>query len=100
MSQTSTIIALAVLAIAVLSLIFYFRNEEREIARGERRQPLPGKIFVPVLIGCTFLGMIITEWQGVCYLSPWGFVAGLVIGAAAELVAYWYSKRRSQTGPL
>ena len=100
MSQTFTIIALCGLALAVLCLLLYFRAEEREIVQGGRRQPIPGKLFVPILITCTFLGMIITEWQGVCGLSPWGFVMGIVIGASAELAAYRYSKKKGNAGPV
>jgi purine-cytosine permease-like protein len=99
MPQTFTIIALGGLILAILSLYLYFRMEEHEIAKGSNRRPLPGKLFVPILIACTFVGMAITEWQGVCSLSPWGFVIGIVIGAAAELVTYQHSKRKGNAEP-
>jgi F0F1-type ATP synthase assembly protein I len=37
--------------------------------------------------------MAITEWQGACGISPWGFIIGIILGAAAELVAYRQRKR-------
>ncbi|HVP96935.1 hypothetical protein [Methanoregula sp.] len=93
MSQIFTFIALCGLALAALFLLLYFRQEDRDVAGGTGRQPLPGRLFIPILVACTLLGMAITEWQGVCHLSPWGFVTGIILGAAAELAAYRHRKR-------
>ncbi len=95
MSQTLTIIALAALAFALLALFLYFRVEARETEKNRDRRYIPGIFFIPILITCTFFGMAITEWQGVCSLSPWGFIAGIIIGMAAEYVAY---RRSSENG--
>ncbi|MFZ1897314.1 hypothetical protein [Methanoregula sp.] len=94
MTRTLTLLALCGLALAVLFLVLYFREEDRAVVRGGSRHPLPGRLFIPILIACTLLGMAITEWQGVCGISPWGFIIGIILGAAAELVAYRQRKRK------
>jgi len=96
MSQTLTVIALAALVIALLLLLAYFRAEARGIAETGGRRPIPGKYFIAILLVCTLLGMAVTEWQGVCSLSPWGFVAGIILGVAAEYGAY---RRRVRNDP-
>ena len=96
MSQTFTIIALAALAFALLALFLYFRVEAHEIAQNRDRRPIPGMFFIPILITCTFFGMAITEWQGVCSLSPWGFITGIIIGLTAEFFVYKRSKRTGE----
>jgi hypothetical protein len=98
MSQTLTIIALAALIIAILLLFVYFKAESAGIAKNSNRRPIPGKYFILILITCTFLGMAITEWQGVCSLSPWGFITGILLGLAAETMAYLHSKRENAGG--
>jgi len=100
MSQTLTIIALAALGFALLTLFLYFRLAARETAERRDRRPVPGIYFIPVLVTCTFFGMAVTEWQGVCGLSPWGFVAGIVLGLAAEFVAYRRSEKRDFDAPV
>jgi hypothetical protein len=100
MSQTLTIIALGALVLALVCLFLYFRAEAREIAQHHDRRPVPGKFFIPLLIACTFSGMAITEWRGVCSLSPWGFIAGIVIGTGAELVMYRRWKRAGIGTPV
>ena len=89
-------IALAALAFALLTLLLYFRVEAHEIAKNRDRRPIPGRFFIPILITCTFFGMAITEWQGVCSLSPWGIITGIIIGLAAEFVVYKRSKRTDE----
>ena len=88
MSQTYTFIALAGFIVILILLFLYYRAEARETARAHSRQPLPGKFFIATLIACTFSGMAITEWQGVCGLSPWGFIAGLILGTIVEIAMY------------
>ena len=88
MSQNLTIAALIALALALLLLILYFRAEARDIARDPGRHPIPGKYFITILLLCTVLGMIITEWQGICSLSSWGFVTGVLFGLAAEIIIF------------
>ena len=88
LSQTYTLIALAALIVAFILLLLYYRAEARETSLTRTRRPLPGKFFIGILIACTFTGMAITEWQGVCSLSPWGFIAGIILGTAAEIVVY------------
>jgi len=100
MSQAATILALGSLAFALILLLLYFREEAREIARDSTRKPLPGKIFLMVLMACTFLGMAVTDWQGACSLSPWGFVAGLVVGATAEIAATIRSEKNNRAEPV
>lgn len=97
MSQTYTFIALGALIIALILLLLYYRAETRETADAPTRRPLPGKFFIIILIACTFLGMAITESQGVCRLSPWGFIAGLILGTAAEIAVFLHSKRKGRT---
>jgi len=99
MSQTLTIIALAALIVALLLLLAYFRAEARGIAENGDRRPIPGKYFIAVLLICTLSGMAVTEWQGVCSLSPWGFVAGIILGAAAEYGAYRRSAGKDADRP-
>ena len=94
MSQVLTVIALSAFVIAGVLLLLYFRTEARDIAGNYDRRPIPGKYFILVLIACTLSGMAVTEWRGVCSLSPWGFVTGIILGTAAELFAYLYRKRR------
>ncbi|WP_424733020.1 hypothetical protein [Methanoregula sp.] len=93
MSQVLTVIALFAFVIAVVLLLLYFRTEARERAETHDRRPIPGKYFILILISCTLSGMVITEWKGVCNLSPWGFVTGIILGSAAELYAYLHRKR-------
>lgn len=95
MSQTLTFVALTALIIVLLLLFLYFRAENREIAANGERIPIPGRFFIPILIGCTFLGMAITEWQGMCGLSPWGFISGIILGSAAEFAMYLRAKRKN-----
>ena len=92
MSQTTTLIAAGILVIALVILVLYYRAESREAASAPGRRPLPGRYFIAILISVTLLGMIITELRGTCYLSPWGFVTGLVLGLAAEAIAYLRSR--------
>jgi O-antigen ligase len=93
MSPSLTIPALAALVIALLLLLVYFRMEAREIVRNPDRHPLFGRYFIAILLICTFSGMAITEWLGVCSLSPWGFITGLLLGSAADFAAYRNRKR-------
>jgi hypothetical protein len=92
MSQVLTVIALSAFVIAGVLLLLYFRTEAREIAGTQNRRPIPGKYFILVLVACTLSGMAVTEWQGICSLSPWGFVTGIILGSAAELLAYLHRK--------
>ncbi|WP_292423293.1 hypothetical protein [Methanoregula sp.] len=100
MSQTYTFIALGALIIALILLVLYYRAETREAGAIGDRRPLPGKYFVVILLACTFLGMAITESQGVCWLSPWGFIAGIIFGAAAEIAVYLNSGKKTKACPV
>jgi hypothetical protein len=82
----------AALAIGLVlaGLLWYYRVENQEIKYGKiAKRPLLGKLFIPILILCSVLGMAITEWQGVCRLSPFGFIVGVFLGTVAEIIA-WY----------
>ena len=72
MSQTYTFIALGALIVPLILLVLYYRAEVRESGPAGNRQPLPGKRFIVILLACTFIGMAITEWRGMCRLSSWG----------------------------
>ena len=100
MSQMYTFVALGALIAALVLLLMYYQAEVRDTAQEGARQPLPGKFFIVILITCTFTGMAITESQGVCRLSPWGFVAGIILGAATEIVMYRHSKEKGGAGPV
>jgi cell division protein FtsX len=100
MSGTYIIIALGALFIVLIALFLYYRKEAREIDQARTHRPLPGKFFIFTLLVCTFLGMIITEWQGVCQLSPWGFITGIVLGTSAEIMVYLHRKGKERTGPV
>jgi len=91
MSQVLTLVALGALVIALSLLFLYYRWESKETGPSVRPR-LPGRYFITILVVVTLLGMAVTEWQGVCSLSPWGFVAGVVLGLAAEVVAWRYSR--------
>ena len=93
MSQTYTFIALGVLLVALILLFLYYREEACETGPAGIRRLLPGKFFIIILISSTFIGMAITEWQGVCRLSPWGLIVGIIFGTAAEIVMYFHLKR-------
>jgi len=87
-------IAGAAIVIILGGLFTYYRKENRELESGTlSRRPLPGKFFIPILIICSILGMAITEWQGVCGLSPLGFLAGIIAGTGAEF-AVWKEQSR------
>jgi hypothetical protein len=92
MSQAYTFLALGALFVALILLFLYYQKEARETGPAGIRRPLPGKFFIAILIACTFIGIAVTEWQGVCRLSPWGFIAGIILGTAAEIVVYLHSK--------
>ena len=100
MSQTYTFIALGALIVALILLVLYYRAEARETRPTGDRRLLPGKFFIGILLACTFLGMAITESQGVCWLSPWGFIAGIILGAAAEIAAYLNSGKKTKACPV
>jgi len=91
MSQVLTLVALGALVIALILLFLYYRQESKETGTPVR-PPLPGRYFITILVTATLLGMAVTEWQGVCSLSPWGFAAGVVLGLAAEVIAWRYSR--------
>jgi len=85
------IVAAGAIVVILSGLLLYYNKENSELESGTlSRRPLPGKFFIPVLIICSLLGMAITEWQGVCGLSPLGFAAGLVAGTGAEFLAWNY----------
>ena len=100
MSQTYAFVAIGALIIALILLFLYNRAEAHEASREGGRQPLPGKLFILILIVFTFVGMAITEWQGACGLSQWGFVAGSILGAAAEIVVYLHPRRKNEAGAV
>lgn len=99
MSQTYTYIALGALIVALVLLVIYYRAEARETGPSGNRQPLPGKFFIVTLMACTFLGMAIAESQGACRLSPWGFIAGIFLGTAAEIAAYLTAGKKTKASP-
>jgi len=79
----------AAIVIILGGLFLYYRKENSELEYGNlSRRPLPGKFFIPILIICSILGMAITEWQGVCSLSPLGFLAGIVAGTGVEFLVW------------
>jgi hypothetical protein len=47
-----------------------------------------------------FLSMAITESQGACWLPPWGFNAGIILGATAEIVAYFNAGKKTKDCPV
>jgi hypothetical protein len=100
MSQTYTFIALGALLLALILLFLYYRAEVSEAGHPLARRPFPGKFFITILIACTFIGMAITEWQGVCRLSPGGFIAGIILGTAAGIVVHLHSKGKKRSSPV
>lgn len=84
---------LAAIAIVLIltGLFLYYRAEDREIESVPMKRSLPGKFFIIILITCSILGIAITEWQGVCRLSPYGFIIGILLGASVEYIV-WFRK--------
>ena len=99
MSQTYTFIALGALIVALILLLLYYWAEARETGPAGSRQPLPGKWFIAILLACTFLGMAIAEGRGTCWLSPWGFVAGIILGSAAEIAVHFHAGKKAKACP-
>ena len=84
-SQTYTFIAPGALIVALILLVLSYRVEAGETNQARARRPLPGNFFIVILLPCTFIGIEITEWRGTCWLPPWGFIAGIIPGTAAEI---------------
>jgi len=91
MSQEYTLIAFAALIVALFLLVLYYHAESR--SEPSFRRHLPGRYFIPILVGVTLAGMAITESQGVCSLSPWGFIIGMALGLSAEGVMFLRTKK-------
>ena len=84
---------LAAIAIVLIltGLFLYYRAEGREIESVPMKRSLPGKFFIIILITCSILGMAITEWQGDCRFSPYGFIIGILLGVSVECIV-WFRK--------